>query len=183
MRNIICSSLFVAAISVASSANAISKTDLDTEVKNTVEKCKAEVKGCGDITGKAAGILVFPDVTKGGIGIAYESGKGALLENGKTVGYYKTSSASLGATLGVGSKSVIVALKTPEELAKFKKSSGWEVGADSAVAMLDTGAAGSIDTNSIKADVVGIVFGETGVIADISVKGSKISGIEAKDLG
>jgi lipid-binding SYLF domain-containing protein len=175
--------LTVLVMIAASNAFAITKVELDSSVKGALTKCQAEVKGCKDITEKSAGVLVFPDVTKGGIGLAYESGKGALIENGKTVGYYKTSSASIGATLGVGSKSVILALKTPEELEKFKKSSGWEVGADAGVAMLDAGTSGSMDTNNIKEPVVGIVFGESGLLADVSIKGSKISGIPAKDIG
>ncbi len=174
----------VVAVSVAFAAKAfaLSKTELDTDVKGTLDKCVAEIKGCKDLISKSAGILVFPEVTKGGLGVAYESGTGALIEGGKTIGYYKTSAASIGATVGVGSKSVIVALKSPEELAKFKKSSGWEVGGDAGVAMLDSGAAGTIDTSTIKEPVVGIVFGESGLLADASIKGSKISSLDPKEL-
>lgn len=49
--------------------------------------------------------------------------------------------------------------------------------------MLHSGATGSLDTNNMKAAVVGIVFGETGVLADVSIKGSKISPIDGKDIG
>ncbi len=175
--------LATAMVLFTSSAYAASKTELDTKVKATLEKCRAEVKGCTQLTDTAAGIVVFPTVTKGGLAVAIESGKGALIENGKTTGYYKTSSASFGATLGVGSKSMVIVLKTLEELSKFKKSAGWEAGADAGVAMLDTGASGSIDTSNIKEPVVGIIFGETGILADVSIKGSKISAIDPSELG
>ncbi len=175
--------LAVALAVFVSNAHAMTKAELDSGVKSTLQKCLTEVKGCEQVTSNAAGILVFPEVMKGGIGIAIESGKGALMENGNITGYYQTSSASLGATIGVGTKSVIVALKTPEELAKFKKSSGWEAGAEAGIAMLESGAGGTINTNNIKESVVGIIFGETGLLADVSIKGSKISSLDPKEIG
>lgn len=164
-------------------ASALTKTELDTSITSTIAKCHTDVKGCREITTASSGVLVFPEVTKGGIGLAYESGQGALLEHGKVTGYYKTSSASLGATLGVGTKSVILAFKTPEELTKFKNSSGWDVGGQAGVAMLSSGTDGAVDTSNIKESIVGIVFGQSGLLADVSLKGSKISSIDTKDIG
>jgi lipid-binding SYLF domain-containing protein len=155
---------------------------MDAVVKSTLQKCYAEVKGCKAITEHAHGVLVFPEVTKGGIGIGFESGQGALVENGQITGYYQTKSASVGATLGVGSKSVVVSLRTAEELKKFKESSGWDLGADAGFAMLETGTGGTVDTSNIKASVVGIAFGESGMLADVSLKGSKISPLDPKEL-
>ena len=168
---------------VSSDAFAITKNELDSEIKTALQKCYADVKGCKNVTETAAGFLIFPEVTKGGVGVGYETGKGVLIEKGVYTSYYETNSASLGATVGVGEKSMVVAFKTPEELAKFKKSSGWEVGADAAVAMLDAGASANVTSKTMNEPVVGIVFGESGIIADASVKGTKISPVETKDLG
>jgi lipid-binding SYLF domain-containing protein len=55
-----------------------------------------------DLAAKAAGVLVFGRVTKGGAGVAGEFGEGVLRINGKTVDYYSVGSASVGLTLGVG---------------------------------------------------------------------------------
>lgn len=183
MKNLMISAVAFSVLCTGASAFALTKAELDSKVNATMEKCYKEVAACKDITSKSAGYLVFPEVTKGGVGVAYESGQGALMVGGKIAGYYKTSTTSLGATIGVGSKSMVVVFKTPAELDKFKKSSGWEVGADAGVAMMDSGKAGSLDSENVKADVVGIVFGESGVIADVSIKGSKISPIDAKDIG
>lgn len=183
MKKLMIPAVVLAVLFFGATAFAMTKAELDSKVTATMEKCYKEVATCKEVTSTAAGVLVFPEVTKGGVGVAYETGQGALMVDGKIVGYYKTSTTSLGATIGVGSKSIVVAFKTPEELAKFKASSGWEVGADAGVAMLDSGKAGTVSSENVKANVVGIVFGETGVIADVSIKGSKISPIEAKDIG
>lgn len=182
MRKLVYLCLSLAVLSPASNAFAISKSQLDSNVKSALEKCKTEINGCQDVTKNSAGILVFPEVMKGGAGLAYETGKGALIENGQTTGYYSTNAASLGATLGGSTKSVIVSFKTPEELKKFKNSSNWEVGADGSIVMLRTGASASVDSETAKQSVVGVVFGEKGLMADASIKGAKVTSLEAKEL-
>src|ERR1022692_4359258 len=49
-----------------------------------------------ELADKAAGILIFGRVTKGGVGVAGEFGQGLLRVNGKTVDYYSVESASVG---------------------------------------------------------------------------------------
>ena len=44
---------------------------------------------------KAHAILVFPKVTKAGLGIGGQHGDGALIKGGKAVAYYSTSGASI----------------------------------------------------------------------------------------
>jgi lipid-binding SYLF domain-containing protein len=50
---------------------------------------------------EAKGILVFPGILKGGFVVGAYYGKGALLKNGETVGYYDTMAASYGLQAGV----------------------------------------------------------------------------------
>ena len=73
----------------------------------------------------AAGVLVFPSITKAGIGVGGERGDGALLENGKTVGYYSISGASIGLTLGVSRHSQVILFNTQQALEKFVKGGDW----------------------------------------------------------
>src|SRR5262245_50967105 len=49
---------------------------------------------------KAVAILVFPQVTKAGLGIGGQYGEGALLQNGTSSAYYKTTGASFGLQAG-----------------------------------------------------------------------------------
>ena len=53
-----------------------------------------------DLVARAKGVLVFPKITKGGVGVGGQFGEGALRIDGKNVDYYSISSASVGLTLG-----------------------------------------------------------------------------------
>lgn len=127
---------------------------------------------------RAAGVLIFPEVTKAGAGVAGEHGNGVLRVKGKTAGYYSSTSASVGLTLGVGKRSEIIMFMTQGSLDHFLKSKGWSIGADTGVAIAKAGAGGDYDSETLKKSIVGFVFGENGLIADASLEGSKISKIK-----
>lgn len=112
------------------------------------------------------------------MGVAGEYGEGALRIDGKTVGYYSVSSASIGLTIGAAKRSEIIVFTTQDSLDKFMSSKGWSVGADTGVAVISKGAGGGYDTQTLKKPVVGFVFGEKGLIADLSLEGSKINKLD-----
>ena len=56
-------------------------------------------------------------------------------------------------------------------------SSGWEVCVDGSVAFLSRGSGGSIDTIESQVPIVGFVFGHKGIIAGMSMEGTKFSKI------
>ena len=127
---------------------------------------------------KAAGLLIFGHVTKGGAGVAGEFGEGVLRVKGADVDYYKVTSASVGLTLGVAHHSEIILFMTAESLDKFMKSEGWSIGADAAVAVAKSGAGGQYDTATLAKPIIGFVFHEKGLIGDLSIEGSKITKIK-----
>jgi lipid-binding SYLF domain-containing protein len=111
------------------------------------------------------------------VGIAGEYGEGALQVDGKIVGYYSVSSASIGLTIGAAKRSEVIVFTTQAALDKFTSSKGWSVGADAGVALISKGAGGDYDTQTLQKPVIGFVFGEKGLIADLSLEGSKINQI------
>ena len=62
-----------------------------------------------------------------------------------------------------------------EALKKFRTSAGWQAGVDGSVALIKVGAGGSIDTTSIKDPIVGFVFGQKGLMYNLTLEGSKIT--------
>jgi lipid-binding SYLF domain-containing protein len=134
-----------------------------------------------ELAGKAAGILIFPSVTKAGAGVAGEYGEGVLQVKGKTVDYYSVTSASVGVTLGVGTHSEMIMFMTQEALGKFTKSDGWSVGADAAVAVVTQGAGGEYDSATLGKPILGFVFSQKGLIGDLSFEGAKVTKIKTKD--
>ena len=162
----------------SAAANASRAQSIDSDVDATLSRLYQTVPGSREMVGKARGILVFPRVIQAGIGVGGEHGDGALRVGGKTVGFFSTSSASVGATLGVQSKSVIYLFMTEEALAKFQNSNGWAVGGDASVALVKVGANGSIDTTTATKPVQVFVLTNSGLMGDLSLGGTKITKLE-----
>jgi lipid-binding SYLF domain-containing protein len=127
-----------------------------------------------DLADKAAGILIFPTVTKAGAGVAGEHGDGVLRVKGKPVDYYSITSGSVGATLGVGTHTEMIMFMTQDALDKFTESNGWSVGADAAVAVMSKGAGEEYDSAALGKPVLGFVYNEKGLIGDVSLEGAKV---------
>jgi lipid-binding SYLF domain-containing protein len=157
---------------------AASKVEIDTKVKVTLEKFYEEVGAGKELANKASGILVFPSVIKAGIGIGGEYGEGALRINGRTVEYFNTAAASIGFQLGAQSKSIILLFMAKDALSNFRNSEGWEVGVDGSVSLIKIGAGGSVDTTNIKDPIIGFVFGQKGLMYNLTLEGSKITRIK-----
>jgi len=117
-------------------------------------------------------------VTKGGIALASEYGEGALLIQGATTEYYSLASASVGLTAGMATHSEIILFMTPDALDDFRKSKGWSIGADTGLAVIAKGAGTDYDSASMKKPILAFVFAEKGLIADLSLQGSKINKIK-----
>ena len=171
--------LFLGLTLIAGSNMAFAKSakEIDISVDVTLEQFGKDIKGGNEFLKSARGILVFPSVIKAGIGIGGEYGEGALRIGGKTVDYYSTAAASIGFQLGAQSKRVILVFMQDGALKKFRDSSGWEAGVDGSVALIELGTGGSIDTTNIKDPIVGFVFGNKGLMYNLTLEGSKFTKI------
>jgi lipid-binding SYLF domain-containing protein len=169
--------LAIVALTSSAASFAANETQIDTRVSETLvyfNTINPENRVLGD---KAAGVLVFPRVVKGGIGVGGEFGEGVLQVNGKTVGYYSVGAASVGLTLGLAKHSEIIMFMTQDSLNKFTSSDGWSIGADAGITVVSGGASGTYDTQTQHKPILGFVFAEKGLIGDLSFEGSKISKI------
>jgi lipid-binding SYLF domain-containing protein len=171
--------LAILGVIASSGSFAHSKAQLDARAAKALNHFYSLNSANRSLAGRAAGILIFSRVTKAGAGVAGEFGEGVLEVKGKTVNYYSVGSASVGLTLGVARHSEIIMFMTQESLDKFMQSEGWSVGADTAVALVSEGAGGQYDSDITGKPILGFVFGEKGLIGDLSLEGSKITKIEA----
>jgi lipid-binding SYLF domain-containing protein len=151
---------------------------IDAKVDAALGRLKAEVPGSEPVLAKAQGVLVFAEVIKAGFVIAGEGGEGALRIGGKSVGYYSIFSGSVGFQAGGQKRDIIMVFLDAGELEKFRKSDGWKAGADGTVTLIDVGASGSIDTATLKKPIVAFVVGQKGLMAGVSLDGSKITKLE-----
>jgi lipid-binding SYLF domain-containing protein len=160
----------LAAVALAANSAAI-----DTRVDATLNRFYAQNDANRDLVQKAAAVLVFPRVTKGGVGLAGEFGEGALQVHGRTVGYYKVTGGSIGATLGVAHHSEVILFMTDAAREHLMNSSDWSLGADAGVAVVKKGAEAQYDTETLHKPVLAFVFGERGLLGDVSLEGAKVS--------
>ena len=164
-------------LGAASSAHADTQAKIDKDVAAALVEFHSINAANKSLLQKSAGTLIFPQVTKAGVGVAGEYGEGALLVNGKTVGYYSISAASLGLTLGFAKHGEVIMFMTKDSLDKFTGSDGWSVGADAGITVMKASANGEYDSRTQQKPVLAFVFSEKGLIGDLSLEGSKITKI------
>ncbi len=164
-------------------ALAASKEEIDARVKGALEELYKQSPAARDLGAKANGILVFPRVLKGGFGVGGEYGEGALLIAGQTVEYYRVASASVGFQIGGQARSQVLMFMTEEALKSFRESKGWEAGVDGSVAIARFGAGEDISTHSAREPIIGFVFGNQGLMYNLSLEGSKFWKVQKQAAG
>jgi lipid-binding SYLF domain-containing protein len=170
--------LTIFGLAASGAALAVSKVDIDKRVTVALGQFEALNPSNKSLGNKSAGMLVFPLVTKGGVGVAAEYGEGVLQVDGKTVGYYSVGAASVGLTLGVAQHAEIIMFMTKESLDKFTATKGWSIGADAGITMASTGVNGEYDSKIEQKPILGFKFADKGLLGDLSLEGEKITQIK-----
>lgn len=153
--------------------------EIDAAVDAGLSRLYSSIPGSRELVAKANGALIFPSVISAGLGIGGEYGEGALRVKNATEDYFSLASVSFGLQIGAQSKMIGFLFMTQDGLEKFRTSSGWSVGADASVAVLKTGANGAIDVNSVNAPVVAFVLTNAGLMANLTLSGTKITRMKA----
>lgn len=151
------------------------RQEIDASVDGALSKLFTTVDGSRELVSKAQGVLVFPSVIKAAFIVGGAYGEGALRVGGATVGYYSTAAASFGFQAGAQSTAIIFLFMTHDALDNFRNSAGWSVGGDVGVSLVKVGANGAIDTRTATAPVSVIVMTNTGLMADASLAGTKVT--------
>ncbi len=165
-------------IVMSAPAGAASREELDAQVRESLAELYKHSGAAKELADRSVGVLVFPKVVKGGIGIGGEYGEGALLIGGKTVDYYSLAAGSIGLQLGLQQKSQVIMFMTQQELDKFQKSDGWKAGVDGSVALATLGAGGQVDSETAKKPIIGFIFSNKGLMYNLTFEGSKLSKID-----
>jgi len=154
-----------------------STLEIDAAIESALNRFTEEIKGSQAYLDGARGALVIPRMIKAGVILGMEYGEGALIVDDIKVQYYRAFSTSLGLQLGVGAKDLVILFFDDDAMDDFLYSSGWQAGVDGSVALGNMGVGGSIDTTESQDPIVGFVFGHKGIIAGISIEGTKFTKI------
>ncbi len=171
------SMILIAAVLGPQSALADTAEGIDSGVKLALEKLYESSAAAKELSKVAKGILVFPKVRKAGLIIGGHFGEGALLKEGKTVGYYSTAEASYGLQAGAQTFGYALFFVTDSALENFENSSGFEVGVGPTLVVVDEGLSKSLSTTTLKDDIYAFFFGQKGLMGGLGLKGSKITKI------
>src|SRR5262245_16868569 len=155
-------------------------SELTTESQAALEALYAKTPAAKQLGSKAVAILVFPKITKAGLGIGGQYGEGALLKNGKATAYYKTTGASIGLQAGGQQYGYALFFMNAAAVDQLNKANGFEVGVGPTVVLVDEGAAKNITTTTMKDDIYAFVFGQKGLMAGVGIQGNKVSQVTPK---
>lgn len=169
-----------AALVVAGCDNSVGSSGgqiIDTRVENTLSMMYQNYPETRELSSRAPGMLVMPLIGTAGFVVGGAYGEGALLVQGATVDYYSATVGSVGFQIGAKESSQVLFLMTPEALADFRASPGWEAGAGVATVAGEAGGTLSTDTRSLENDVISLIFNEKGLHAGAALSGVKYSRI------
>jgi len=147
--------------------------EIDKEVDAAIEKFKKEVPGGANFLSNTKGYLVFSTVIKAGLIVGGKYGEGALRINNKTAHYYDMTAASIGFQAGAQQYSMLIAFLSDASLNNFIRSNGWEAGVDGTITVSDWGKSTDISSISYEKPIVAFIYGEKGLMASISIAGTK----------
>ncbi len=167
----------IAALIVVGGPSAIAaddKAEIARDSQAALTSLYANVPAAKALGAKATAILVFPKITKAGLGIGGQHGDGALMKGGSPVAYYSTSGGSVGLQAGVQTYGYAMFFMNDKALQQLDDANGFEVGVGPTVVVLDEGKAKQMTTTTAKDDIYAFIFSQKGLMAGLGIQGNKI---------
>ena len=121
---------------------------------------------------------MFPKVIKAGFVFGGSYGEGLLKQGPKIVNYYNSVSGSWGLQAGAQSYGYVVFLMNNKAVDYINESQGWEIGVGPTVVIVNEGIAKNLSTSTLKDDAYAFIFDQQGLMAGVSIEGTKISQIK-----
>jgi len=177
-RALVLATAAIATMSVMSQASAATAEDLDRDSQQALQTLYQTQPVAETLSKTAKGVLVFPNIVKAGLVFGGSYGEGVLLEGSKVVDYYNSVTGSWGLQIGAQSYGYAVFLMTDNAVKYLKDSKGWELGVGPTVVVVDEGVAKNLSTSSLKDDAYAFIFSQQGLMAGVSIEGTKISRID-----
>jgi lipid-binding SYLF domain-containing protein len=165
-----------------SAAVAAGAEDLDKDAAQALATLYKTNPTAEVIAKKARAILVFPKIVKAGLVFGGSYGEGVLLSGAgpgaKVTDYYNSVSASWGWQAGAESYAYVVFLMSNKAVQYLAKTKGWEFGVGPTVVAVNEGIAKNLTTSTLKDDAYAFISDQQGLMASLSIEGTKISRIK-----
>ncbi len=168
----------LALAALAGTASAADAANLDKDSAQALQTLYKARPVAETIGKNAKAILVFPKVVKAGLVFGGSYGEGVLLQGAKVTEYFNTVSASWGWQAGAESYAYVVFLMSDKAVQYLEKSKGWEFGIGPSVVVVNEGVARNLTTSTLKDDAYAFITDQQGLMASLSIEGTKISRIK-----
>jgi len=164
----------------SSQVNAATVEDLQRNAAQSLAALYKKNPIAADVAKHAKAILVFPNIVKAGLIFGGAYGEGVLTKDDKFDGYFNSVTASWGWQAGAESYGYAVFLMNGNAMKYLKKSEGWEIGVGPTVVIVNEGIAKNLSTTTLKDDAYAFIYDQQGLMAGISIEGTKITRINKK---
>lgn len=153
--------------------------EIDRRVAEALNELFQTVPTTVELSARAEGILIIPDITTVGLFAGGAYGEGALMvgPSRAVVDYYSLSAVSLGFQVGASSFNQALFFLATDALQDFRLSDGWQLGAGGAYVFDREGAAAGVTSTRINRPIVEVVFGQRGLMVGASLEGAKYNRI------
>jgi lipid-binding SYLF domain-containing protein len=148
---------------------------LERDARAALQRLTAAVPAAKSLSGTATAVLVFPKITKAGLGVGGQYGDGVLFKGGQVAGYYNTSGASYGLQAGAQQFGYAMFLMNDKAVSALGANEGFEVGVGPSIVVIDEGKAKTLTTTTAKDDIYAFVFGQKGLMAGVGLQGNKVT--------
>ena len=159
-------------------AHAATAEDLNKDAAQALQTLYKTNPTAEALSKKARAILVFPKIVKAGLIFGGSYGEGVLTKAGAFDGYYNSVSASWGWQAGAESYGYVVFLMSNKAVKYIEDTKGWEVGVGPSVVVASEGLAKNLSSSTLKDDAYAFIFDQSGLMASLSIEGTKISRIK-----
>ncbi|MEQ8300115.1 MAG: lipid-binding SYLF domain-containing protein [Hyphomonas sp.] len=165
----------VLATACSSLPDEVSRQDIDAQSTQALNKLKADNSAARAIANQSRAVLVFPSIVKAGLGVGGAFGEGEMRKGGAVTDYYSTFTGSWGLQAGAQQYGYAVFLMNDDAVKYVEDSDGWEIGVGPTVVLVNAGVAENLSTSTLKEDAYAFIFDQKGLMAGVSIEGTKIT--------
>jgi len=158
-------------------AAASSAEDLNRDSDHALQMLESSHPVAAMIARQARAVLVFPNIVKAGLVFGGAYGEGELKQGSRIDGYYNSVTGSWGFQAGAQSYGYVVYLMNKRAVSYLQRSQGWEIGVGPTVVIVNQGVAKNLSTSTLTDDAYAFIFDQQGLMAGVSIEGTKISPI------
>jgi len=162
-----------------------SRSQIAKDSAVALQRLYSQNKKASDLGRRAHSVLVFPTVTRVGLGVGGQTGNGTLFRKGhygslstiQADGFYNTSAVSYGLQAGAQQFSYALFMMDETAASKLNQAGGWEFGPSPTVVVVNKGYSGSLSTTTTRKGTYAFFFNQKGLMGGLGLAGTKISRI------